>query len=294
MSENTKIECERGVMDVGEKIIAFKGLDRNFSCRGHQFEVGKTYEVAAEKVKVCEGGFHACTNPIDIWKYYGPYETRYARVECLGITDTHKEDSKIACEKIKIVEELSLSELLKEVIDSAQMAASGNSAQMAASGDSAQMAASGNYAQMAASGYSAQMAASGNSAKMAASGDYAQMAASGDYAQMAASGNYAQMAASGDYAKMAASGNYAQMAASGDYAKMAASGNSAKMAASGDSSVISSSGGSTIAKGGNGTWISLAEFDNGKCIGFAIGCIGQNGLEEDTWYKAAGGKLAKV
>ena len=46
------------------------------------------------------------------------------------------------------------------------------------------------------------------------------------------------------------------------------------------------------AKGGNGTWISLAEYDrNNKCVGFATGCIGQDGLLPDTYYRAVGGKL---
>jgi alkylhydroperoxidase family enzyme len=210
-------------------------------------------------------------------------------------------------------------------------AASGNSAKLAASGDYAQLAASGDYAQLAASGYSAQLAASGNSAKLAASGNYAQLAASGNYAKLAASGDYAQLAASGDYAQLAASGNsaklaasgyyaklaasgnsaqlaasgnYAKLAASGNYAQLAASGNSAKLAASGYSaqlaasgkdSVIASSSYAATAKGVIGTWIALAEYDkDGKCVGFATGCIGKGGLEPNVDYRSSGGKLVKV
>jgi hypothetical protein len=59
--------------------------------------------------------------------------------------------------------------------------------------------------------------------------------------------------------------------------------------------VIASSGYFSTAKGVIGTWISLAEFnDKGKCIGFATGCIGKDGLEENIEYKAKGGKLVKA
>lgn len=43
-------------------------------------------------------------------------------------------------------------------------------------------------------------------------------------------------------------------------------------------------------------WISLAEYEYGgkKCIGFANGCIGEDGLDPDVWYKAEGGRLVAV
>lgn len=41
------------------------------------------------------------------------------------------------------------------------------------------------------------------------------------------------------------------------------------------------------------SWRALAWLTD-KCIGFATGCIGQDGLEPDTLYRASGGKLVKV
>lgn len=49
---------------------AYKGFDRNMRCRGFQFEEGKTYE--EDKAELCKAGFHACTNPLDVWNYYPP------------------------------------------------------------------------------------------------------------------------------------------------------------------------------------------------------------------------------
>ncbi len=109
------------------------------------------------------------------------------------------------------------------------------------------------------------------------------------------SGDNAKQASSGDYAKQASSGDYAQQASSGYSAKQASSGDNAQHEASGENSVISSSGINSTAKGNNGTWISLAEFDNqNKCIGFAVGCVGEDGIEADVFYQAKIGKLVSV
>ena len=75
----------------------------------------------------------------------------------------------------------------------------------------------------------------------------------------------------------------------------AASGDSSQLAASGKNSVIAAASPHCTAIGADGTWISLAEFDSsGKCIGFATGQIGKDGLEPNVAYRAKGGKLVRV
>jgi len=263
-----------------ETIAAFKAFGPNWKCRGHQFEVGKTYTHDGD-VTACESGYHSCENPLDVLNYYDLTTSKFAEVEASGKISRHEGDSKFASASIKIKAELTLSAF----IGAAVKWVIGNASKDSKAGDRVK-AASGHYAQLAASGHSAQLAASGDSAQLAASGDSAQLAASGHSAKLAASGNSAQLAASGHYAKLAASGNSAQLAASGD---------SAQLAASGDSAVIASSAFQSQAKGANGTWIALAEFDgNYKCIGFAVGCIGKDGLLPDTYYCARNGKLEVV
>ena len=47
-------------------IEAVKGFDKNLSCRGFQYEIGKTYTSGETPIRCGEGGFHACENPFDV------------------------------------------------------------------------------------------------------------------------------------------------------------------------------------------------------------------------------------
>ena len=286
---------------------AYKGFDLNFKCREFQFAVGGEYKHGGPVVP-CDSGFHACTRAIDVWNYYQPAESRYAEVELSGTVVPHSDDSKHAASNIKIIRELSNKEFLALVL--AEMFAEtqvdapdaqsvcpvcnpGN-AKNASSGHYATNASSGDSATNASSGHSATNASSGHSAKNASSGHSATNASSGDSATNASSGHYAKNASSGHSATNASSGDSATNASSGDYAKNASSGDSAKNAATGENSVIAAAGANSQAKGAIGTWISLAEYEDINCVGFATGCIGQDGLEPDVWYKAQGGRLVAV
>lgn len=83
-----------------------------------------------------------------------------------------------------------------------------------------------------------------------------------------------------------------------DGAQIGSSGYDARIDTSGERAVVASSGPGTTAKGALGTWISLAEFkwrnDCYECLGFATGCIGQDGLKPNTVYRAEGGKLVQA
>ena len=47
---------------------AYKGFNPDMTCRGFQYEEGKTYET--DKAELCECGFHACLEPLDVIAYY--------------------------------------------------------------------------------------------------------------------------------------------------------------------------------------------------------------------------------
>ena len=90
---------------------AYKGFDKDLKCRGFQYEIGKEYET--DTAKACESGFHACENPLDVFDYYPPADSRYCEVEQSGELDKGSDDSKIASTKIKIGAEIGLAGLIK-------------------------------------------------------------------------------------------------------------------------------------------------------------------------------------
>ena len=92
------------------KLRAFKAFFHDWTCRNFKYEVGKSYHQDG-KIQCCENGFHACPSPLDIFDYYygNLDKLHFAEVELSGTMDF--EDDKIAASDIKIVRELSASEL---------------------------------------------------------------------------------------------------------------------------------------------------------------------------------------
>ena len=104
-------------MKKNQEIIAYKGFDKNFSCRGYQYEVGKTFEHQGS-VKACNSGFHACEIPLNVFDYRNPADSRFAVVKCSGeISKEENGDSKIACGKLHIEAEIKLPELIQYGVD---------------------------------------------------------------------------------------------------------------------------------------------------------------------------------
>ena len=295
-------------MEQKEKITAYKGFDKNLQCRGFQYEVGKEYK-SGKKVEVCRSGFHACTNPFEVWDYYPVYNSRFAEVELGGVMDKEGGSSKICSSEIKVKKELTLSDyiglcvawmndLAKVGGNSAQIGSSGDYAKIGSSGDFAQIGSSGDYAKIGSSGNSAQIGSSGNSAKIGSSGNSAKIGSSGDYAQIGSSGNSAKIGSSGNSAQIGSSGDSAQIGSSGDYAKICSSGDYAKICSSGDSAVIMCAGVKSKAKAKKGSWITLSEWeiDGERYVPVCVKTEQVDGvrIKEDTWYELKGGVFVET
>lgn len=68
---------------------AYKGMDKNMRCREFQYEPGKTYE--QETATVCGPGFHSCTAPLDVLRYYGlNKKNRFLRLRQTGSSTSEK------------------------------------------------------------------------------------------------------------------------------------------------------------------------------------------------------------
>ena len=97
-----------------QKIKAYKAFDKDLSCRGFKYEVGKEYEETGD-IKVCEKGFHACPYPLDVFGYYPPAGARFCEVEQSGKIDDSKSD-KVCSSKIRIGAELDIRGLVKAAV----------------------------------------------------------------------------------------------------------------------------------------------------------------------------------
>ena len=156
---------------------AYKGFNRDMTCRGFQFEEGKTYEHEGD-VQLCESGFHACEDPIDCLRYYEPCESVYHEVELDGVSDERQEDTKVVGKTIRIGARMSVKDIVKASIDygfaSCKDAKDGDCAseinsRQAASGYGSRQAASGDMSRQAASGYGSRQETTGkNCVRMAA------------------------------------------------------------------------------------------------------------------------------
>ena len=104
------------------------------------------------------------------------------------------------------------------------------------------------------------------------------------------SGDYAKIGSSGDYAKIGSSGDSAQIGSSGDYAKIGSSGDYAQIVAEGRSAVVACAGSATVTAGEGGAI--CIPYHDGKRTRFAVGYVGEDGIEAGKAYTVVNGKLA--
>ena len=154
-------------MNMSEKIIAYKAMDKNMMCRGKQYEVGKTYH--EDKADCCHAGMHACENPFDVLHYYPLRDSpRFFEVECGGNVDKGGENSKLACTELTVKGEVNFAGLVKATVNAVFNRVKGK--EPFSSGNYSTAGSSGNYSTAGSSGYSSTAGSSGNSSTAAATG----------------------------------------------------------------------------------------------------------------------------
>ncbi|WP_425755112.1 DUF7666 domain-containing protein [Ihubacter sp. rT4E-8] len=96
-------------------MLVYKGFDKNLKCRGHQYEIGKTYE--EDTAEICSKGYHGCERPLDVFAHYPPgAQSRYCIAE-LDANEQRSDDSKRVGKKIKIIAEIGIVGLVKAQIE---------------------------------------------------------------------------------------------------------------------------------------------------------------------------------
>ena len=156
----------------------FKGFEKDFSCKGKQYEENTTYE--EHGVGCCHKGvMHFCEDPWEVLNHYDLVDgngnfSEFAEVEALG--QVWNDGEKRATNKIHIGAKLGFKDFIKACIDFTIKrtkfdGSSGYYAQIGSSGDSAQIGSSGDSAQIGSSGDSAQIGSSGDSAQINSTGE---------------------------------------------------------------------------------------------------------------------------
>ena len=250
------------------KIIAYKGFNKDLKCRDFQYEVGKEYQIDGE-IKCCLHGFHACESPFEVWDYYDMLNSRFAKVEQSGTIDREKNSTKVCSSRIKIKAELKLADIINLGVEWLKDITSPSKIKV-------------------------------NNALNDNGGDSAQIGSSGDYAKIGSSGYYAKIGSSGDYAKIGSSGDSAKIGSSGDSAKIGSSGYYAQIDSTGEDSVIMCAGFKSKAKAKIGSWITLAEWgrDDTKeryvpiCVKTEF--VDGEKIKPDTWYQLINGEFKEV
>ena len=167
----------------------YKGFDKDLKCRGFQYEIGKEYET--DTAKACESGFHACENPLDVFNYYPPADSRYCEVEQSGEIDIDSDDSKIASTKIKIGAEIGLAGIVKAGVDFILEKAKSKEQN------------TGDYSAATNTGYCSAATNTGGRSAATNTGNCSAAANTGDYSAATNTGNCSAAANTGDYSAAA-------------------------------------------------------------------------------------------
>ena len=295
-------------------MIAYKGFNKDLTCRGFQYEIGKTYE--EPKAVLCECGFHACKEVLDVFSYYPPNESRYCVVDIDDISEIKIGDSKICGAKITILREITIDEICRIAYDQnaenqsiksensgdwSVASNSGNRSVASNSGDCSVASNSGNRSVATNSGERSVASNSGNRSVASNSGDWSVASNSGDWSVASNSGSRSVASNSGACSVASNSGNRSVASNSGDWSVASNSGNrsaaitllSESKSQVSNNSVAISLGRNGLASGDIGCFIVLAETINEKIVDVKAAKVDGQNIKANVLYKLENGKFVE-
>ena len=267
---------------MSEKIIAYKAMNPDMTCRGKKYEVGKTY--FEDKADCCNAGMHACENPFEVLRYYPMKDNpRFFEVECGGEISKSDKGSKLACTELTVKGELNFAGMLKATLDAVfrrvkdkEPFSSGDYSTAGTSGDYSTAGTSGDYSTAGTSGNYSTAGTSGYSSTAGTSGYSSTAGTSGYYSTAGTSGYYSTAGTSGYSSTAGTSGYYSTAAATGPYCRAKAEGNNSIAVANGYKSKV---------KGSVGCYLVLTEYDDdGNFLCADLKFVDGISIKADTWY----------
>ena len=264
---------------------AYKGFNKDMTCRGFRFEEGKEYH--EENASLCNSGFHACENPLDCYNYYGVANSVFHEVEIDDLDEKRGEDSKVCGKTIKIGARLSAAKICEAHFEYVKS----HTTHEVNAGDN-EGASAGAYGSASAGASGSASAGAYGSASAGESGS-----ASAGWKGSASAGESGS-ASAGESGS--ASAGWKGSASAGEYGS-ASAGESGKCVSGGSASV--GKNGCAVAKGngckvrgGVGSVLIIAEENNNDYAikeWKAVVVDGKN-VKADTWYKLENGELVEV
>ena len=249
-----------------KEIIAYKGFNQDWACRGYQYEMGKTYEHKGD-VKACESGFHSCEYPLDVFGYYAPCESKFAVVKASGKISKDGDDSKIASAKITIETEINLPEMVKKAVEWIKGKVDWDAAKVSNTGNRSAATNTGDYS------------AATNT------GDYSAATNTGDYSAATNTGNRSAATNTGNRSAATNTGFQSAATNTGDYSAATNTGNRSAAEVSGKQSIAVALGWQSKAKAGiDGAIVCVYRNDVGDLIHIKASKVGENNIKADTWY----------
>ena len=268
---------------------AFKGFNKDLTCRGYQYEEGKEFHT--ERAECCDTGFHACEYPLDCFGYYDPAHSVYHEVELFGEMDRSGDNTKVCATDIKIGARLSIAGLVKMAIDFTM-----SKVNKEAGSDERHGFAS----------------ATGNCGASSATGDYGASSATGNYGASSATGYKGASSATGDYGASSATGNCGASSATGNCGASSATGYKGASSVSDPTGVAVAWGHEARAKGCKGAHLILSDWrfigekywdgsykdmynkDNWELTGAKMVVVDGEKIKEDTYYRCIEGEIVEV
>ena len=244
-----------------QKLKTYKAFDKDLSCRGFKYEVGKEYEETGD-IKACEKGFHACPYPLDVFGYYAPAGSRFCEVEQSGKIDGSESD-KVCSSKIRIGAELDIRGLVKAAVSFVKERCTNE--------------------------------CNAEPGKPATAGDYG--AATAGNCGAATAGNYGAATASNCGA---ATAGYRGAATAGDSGAATAGDRGAATArgkaSTGSNGLSMARGNNVQVKGGIGAILLIAEEgeDTYDIVDWKAVVVDGEIVKADTWYRLENGELVEV
>lgn len=279
---------------------AYKGFNRDMTCRGFQYAEGEMYHT--DTAELCESGFHACKYPLDVLAYYPPNSSVYHEVELDEVSDECEDDSKVCAKTIRVGARMDIASLVKASVEytmskcnkSCRKHVTVDQGVAPAEDDQSVAYVTGNYSAASVAGYQSVASAAGIQSTASATDDCSAAFAIGDYSVASATGDQSAASAAGKRGVASATGKKGAAFAAGNYSAAFATGYWGTASADNPTAIAVAWGLNGRAKGVLGAYLVCAEYKDDKLICAKMAQVDGVTIKADTYYVLVDGNFVEM